>query len=113
MHTGGGKEARGRASRAVGSAPTNARKRRVAGLEHAECVAAASGCEFDLGLAHELYATLIGPIEGLIKDKSHLIVVPSGALTALPFHLLVTEKPAVAVPHVETPRDLAAYRDAA
>ena len=40
-------------------------------------------------------------------------MVPSGALTALPFHLLVTEKPAVAVPQVKTLRDLAAYRDAA
>ena len=40
-------------------------------------------------------------------------MVPSGALTALPFHLLVTEKPAVAVPQVNAPRDLAAYRDAA
>ena len=68
---------------------------------------------FDLGLAHELYDTLIGPVEALIRDKRHLIVVPSGALTALPFHLLVTEKPAVAVPQVKTPRDLAAYRDAA
>ena len=64
-------------------------------------------------LAHELYGTLIGPVEALIRDKRHLIVVPSGALTALPFHLLVTEKPAVAVPQVKTPRDLAAYRDAA
>ena len=33
---------------------------------------------FDLGLAHELYETLIGPVEGLIRDKRHLIVVPSG-----------------------------------
>ncbi len=39
--------------------------------------------------------------------------MPSGALTALPFHLLVTEKPAVAVPQVKARRDLAAYRDAA
>jgi CHAT domain-containing protein/tetratricopeptide (TPR) repeat protein len=68
---------------------------------------------FDLGLAHELYTTLIGPVEALIGNKRHLIVVPSGVLTALPFHLLVTEKPATAVPHVETPGDLAAYRDAA
>ena len=78
------------------------------GLERAEC-AAASGRElFDLGLAHELYDTLIGPVEALIRDKRHLIVVPSGALTALPFHLLLTEMPA-AVP----PRDIAAYREAA
>jgi len=68
---------------------------------------------FDLGLAHELYDALIGPIEPLIRNKRHLIVVPSGALTALPFHLLVTEKPAAAVPQVKTARDLAAYRDAA
>jgi CHAT domain-containing protein/Tfp pilus assembly protein PilF len=68
---------------------------------------------FDLGLAHELYDTLIGPVEPLIRGKRHLMVVPSGALTALPFHLLVREKPAVAVPQVNAPGDLAAYRNAA
>jgi CHAT domain-containing protein/Tfp pilus assembly protein PilF len=68
---------------------------------------------FDLGLAHELYGTLIGPVEGLIKDKRHLIVVPSGALTALPFHLLVTQAPVAGVPEVHAARDLVAYRDAA
>jgi CHAT domain-containing protein/tetratricopeptide (TPR) repeat protein len=68
---------------------------------------------FDLALAHELYDALIGPVEALVRDKRHLIVVPTGALTALPFHLLVTEKPAVAVPAVKTARDLAVYRDAA
>jgi CHAT domain-containing protein/Tfp pilus assembly protein PilF len=62
---------------------------------------------FDLALAHELYGTLLGPVEALIKDKPHLMVVPSGVLTALPFNLLVTEKPAAAVPQ------LAGYRDAA
>jgi CHAT domain-containing protein/tetratricopeptide (TPR) repeat protein len=67
---------------------------------------------FDLGLAHELYNALIGPVEPLIRDKRHLMVVPSGALTAVPFHLLVTEKPVVAVPQVKAARDLAAYRDA-
>src|SRR5262249_52363763 len=46
--------------------------------------------------------------EALTKDKPHLIVVPSGVLTALPFHLLVTDKPAAAVP-----QRLAGYRDAA
>ena len=65
---------------------------------------------FDLGLAHELYVALIGPVEGLVKDKRHLLVVPSGPLTALPFHLLVTEKPAKPVPQV---KDIALYRDAA
>ena len=63
---------------------------------------------FDLGLADELYVSLFGPVETLVKDKKQLLVVPSGALTALPFHLLVTEKPVVAVPE-----NLADYRDAA
>ena len=53
---------------------------------------------FDLALANELYGTLLAPVEALVKDKSSLLVVPSGALTALPFHLLVTEKPAAAIP---------------
>jgi len=82
------------------------------GLQRAECAADATAIElFNLGLAHELYDSLIGPVEVLIRDKRHLLVVSSGALAAVPFHLLVTEKPAVAVPR--TSRDLAAYRDAA
>ena len=48
-----------------------------------------------------------------MAGKPHLIVVPAGALTSLPFHLLVTQTPAVAVPQVKTVRDLAAYRGAA
>jgi CHAT domain-containing protein len=63
---------------------------------------------FDLARAFELYATLLGPVETLVKDKRSLLVVPSGALTALPFHLLVTEKPAAAIPE-----KIDFYRDAA
>jgi CHAT domain-containing protein/Tfp pilus assembly protein PilF len=65
---------------------------------------------FDLGLANELYAALIGPVEEVIKDSRHLLVVPTGALTSLPFHLLVTEKPPAAIPQL---RDIGSYRDAA
>jgi hypothetical protein len=65
---------------------------------------------FDLGLAHELYAALLGPVETLVKDKTNLLVVPSGALTSLPFHLLVTQAPATALPAL---KDIATYRDAA
>jgi len=65
---------------------------------------------FDIGIAHELYATLLAPVEELIKHKRHLLVVPSGPLTALPFHLLVTEKPAVAKPEI---KDISLYREAA
>jgi CHAT domain-containing protein len=45
---------------------------------------------FDLARAHELYKALLGSVEDLIKDK-HLLIVPSGPLTSLPFHVLVTE----------------------
>jgi CHAT domain-containing protein len=63
---------------------------------------------FDLALASELYVSLLGPVEGLVKDKRSLLVAPSGALTALPFHLLVTEKPVAAIPD-----KIEGYRDAA
>jgi tetratricopeptide (TPR) repeat protein/uncharacterized protein YraI len=65
---------------------------------------------FDLGLANELYAALIGPVEEVIKDSRHLLVVPTGALTSLPFHLLVTDKPTTAIPEL---KDIGSYRDAA
>lgn len=63
---------------------------------------------FDLALANELYVALLGPVEALTKDKRNLLVVPSAALTALPFHLLVTEKPQAAIPD-----KIEGYRDAA
>jgi CHAT domain-containing protein/tetratricopeptide (TPR) repeat protein len=63
---------------------------------------------FDLALANDLYVALFGPVEKLVKDKHSLLVAPSGALTALPFHLLVTEKPAAAIPD-----KIEGYRDAA
>jgi tetratricopeptide (TPR) repeat protein len=65
---------------------------------------------FDLGLANDLYLSLIGPVEEVIKDAHHLLVVPAGPLTSLPFHLLVTEKPATAIPQL---KDIGSYRDAA
>ncbi|MGA7329353.1 MAG: CHAT domain-containing tetratricopeptide repeat protein [Rhodomicrobium sp.] len=47
---------------------------------------------FDAAAAYALYRDLFGSIEDLIKDKA-LLIVPSGALTQLPFEVLVTEKP--------------------
>jgi CHAT domain-containing protein/Tfp pilus assembly protein PilF len=64
---------------------------------------------FDLDVANKEYVALLGPVDGLIKGKQSLLVVPAGPLTALPFHLLVTEKPAAA-PDMD---HLARYRDAA
>jgi CHAT domain-containing protein len=68
---------------------------------------------FDLGRAHELYTLLLGPFEGLLGRKHHLLIVPSGALTALPFHLLVAQKPAAAVPPIREAKDYSAYGEAA
>ncbi len=48
---------------------------------------------FDLDLAYSLYAALLGPVEKVLPKDAHLIIVPSGPLTSLPPHLLLTEKP--------------------
>jgi CHAT domain-containing protein/Tfp pilus assembly protein PilF len=71
--------------------------------------------QFDLGLANELFSLLIGPVDGLVRDKGHLLVAPSGVLTALPFHLLVTEKPATSPQgrNRTAAEDAARHRDAA
>lgn len=81
------------------------------GLDVGEWVAARTAGApgmFDLGLARDLYIALLDPVDALIKDKRHLLVVPTGALTALPFHLLLTQQPAA-----PNPADIAGYRDAA
>jgi CHAT domain-containing protein len=44
---------------------------------------------FDLARAYALYKALFGQVEDLIRDK-HLLIVPSGPLTLLPFQVLVT-----------------------
>jgi CHAT domain-containing protein len=62
---------------------------------------------FSLGMAHELYQALFGSVEDLIKGK-HLLIVPSGPLTSLPFQVLVTEKPETALP-----KSYADYRNVA
>jgi CHAT domain-containing protein/tetratricopeptide (TPR) repeat protein len=61
---------------------------------------------FDLELAYTLYGELFAPIAEQIRGK-HLLVVPTGALTSLPLHLLVTERPA------KSEGDVESYRKAA
>jgi CHAT domain-containing protein/tetratricopeptide (TPR) repeat protein len=48
---------------------------------------------FKSAIAHELYKGLFGEVEDLIAVK-HLLIVPSGALTSLPFQVLLTKPPA-------------------
>jgi CHAT domain-containing protein/tetratricopeptide (TPR) repeat protein len=61
---------------------------------------------FDATAAYGLYRYLFGGIDDLIKNK-RLLIVPSGALTQLPFEALVTEKPDEKLPRFE------AYKSAA
>jgi CHAT domain len=51
---------------------------------------------FDTTRANALYEALFGPIADVIGDK-HLLIVPSGALTQLPFQVLITNKPEAAL----------------
>ncbi|MGV6811241.1 MAG: CHAT domain-containing protein [Brevirhabdus sp.] len=53
----------------------------------------ASVAPFDRALAHELYAQLLQPLEHVIGGARHLITVPDGPLTSLPFSILVTRSP--------------------
>jgi CHAT domain-containing protein len=55
---------------------------------------------FDAAAAHALYRDLFGAFEDLIKDRS-LLIVSSGALTQLPFEVLVTAEPKKSLPRFE------------
>ena len=75
--------------------------------ELARSIAAGKPVTFNLDTAYQLYSALLRPVEATVKDKKYLAVVPAGALTALPFHLLVTDP----VP-AGTADSTGAYRDA-
>ena len=47
---------------------------------------------FDLDSSLALYKAILGPVDEVIAKKSQLLVIPSGALASLPFHVLITEK---------------------
>ena len=87
------------------SATEDAKARRDAQLARREqCkqstgrdVASQGQLPFDLAKAHELYGSLFDQIDDLVSDKQ-LLIVPSGALTRLPFQVLVTNEPEVATP---------------
>ena len=46
--------------------------------------------EFDLELSHRLYQALLEPLEAALEGVRHLVVVPAGAMLALPPAMLVT-----------------------
>lgn len=48
---------------------------------------------FDLVRAHALYKLVLGPVAPVLAGKRHLIVVPTGPLTSVPFQVLLTAPP--------------------
>jgi len=48
---------------------------------------------FDLKRAYALYQLVLGPVAPLLRDKRHLIVVPTGPLASIPFQVLMTAPP--------------------
>jgi CHAT domain-containing protein/tetratricopeptide (TPR) repeat protein len=83
----------------------NARRQRCRRLLGVD-VSADDLLPFNPTRAYELYQSLLAPFAEQTKGK-RLLIVPSGALTSLPFHVLVTEKPDPTLVGIE------AYRQAA
>lgn len=48
---------------------------------------------FEPRAAHALFKSLLGPVDHVIAKAQHLLVVPTGPLTSLPFQVLVTAEP--------------------
>ncbi|MFM9850864.1 MAG: CHAT domain-containing protein [Hyphomicrobiaceae bacterium] len=48
---------------------------------------------FDAERSHALYRQILGPVAAVLDGKRHVMIVPTGALTSLPFQVLVTEPP--------------------
>ena len=61
---------------------------------------------FDRTRAHQLYQAMFGQVGDQIKGK-HLLIVPSGPLTQIPFQVLVTEQPDPATKGTEAFRQAA------
>jgi len=66
---------------------------RVAGLRKGLFNGEAEVAPFDLDASHALYTALFSPISDIVAAKPKLLIVPTGALTSLPFQVLVTRKP--------------------
>ncbi|MFZ1108658.1 MAG: CHAT domain-containing tetratricopeptide repeat protein [Rhodomicrobium sp.] len=53
---------------------------------------------FDAARSHRLYKLLLERFSPILEGKRHLLVVPAGPLSSLPFQVLVTEPPREGVP---------------
>lgn len=73
----------------LGTTPV-ATQRGAAALEDA---APRRGRAFDRHAAHQLYRDLFAPLDPILRQADHLLIVADGPLTSLPFGLLVTDPP--------------------
>jgi CHAT domain-containing protein len=71
----------------------------VADLRKAFVPAAGRLPDFSITTAYSLYQGLLAPLEAELSGIDHLVVVPSDALTNLPFALLVTQAPREGAEH--------------
>ncbi len=56
---------------------------------------------FDIARAHSLYKLLLGRFAPMLAGKQHVMLVATGALSSLPFHVLVTGLPRPELSHAE------------
>src|SRR5581483_1295826 len=64
------------------------------GLDPSAAMSAAALPAFDGRLAYDLHRRLVAPVADVLAGIATLTVVPDGALTSLPLHVLLTEPPA-------------------
>ncbi|WP_088347220.1 MULTISPECIES: CHAT domain-containing tetratricopeptide repeat protein [Rhodomicrobium] len=58
-----------------------------------DSVATTAEGSFDMLRAYVVYKLLLDPFKALLAGKQHLLLVPTGALTSLPFQVLLTDPP--------------------
>ncbi len=60
---------------------------------------------FDIARSHALYKLLLGRFAPMLADTRHVMFVPAGPLSSLPFHVLVTEPPRPGLNEAEALKD--------
>jgi len=70
-----------------------------------DTVATTVAGSFDLLRAHVVYKLLLEPMKSVLAGKQHLLLVPTGPLTSLPFQVLLTEPPTLGAAPAEAFRD--------
>ncbi len=60
---------------------------------------------FDVARSHRLYKLLLERFAPVLKGKRHLMIVPAGPLSSLPFQVLVTEPPREGAPQAEAVKE--------